>query len=78
MVAHPGTRVASAIWDVVTWLHRVGFHEQKLDDITNRTRLVANPQFTGADGGRDLHYRTLHELGVTLLGRLERIDGNQA
>ena len=64
--------------DVVTWLHRVGFHEQKLDDITNRTRLVANPQFTGADGGRDLHYRTLHELGVTLLGRLERIDGNQA
>jgi putative flavoprotein involved in K+ transport len=64
--------------DVVTWLDRVGFYEQKLDDISSGTRLVANPQFTGADGGRDLHYRTLHDLGVTLLGRLERIDGNRA
>ena len=64
--------------DIVTWLHRVGFYEQRLDEITDDIRLVANPQFTGADGGRDLHCRTLQELGVRLLGRVDHVDGETA
>jgi putative flavoprotein involved in K+ transport len=41
-------------------------------------RLAGNLQATGRDGGRDLHYRTLHELGVTLLGHFASGDGRRA
>ncbi|MDQ4213687.1 NAD(P)-binding domain-containing protein [Microbacterium sp. ASV81] len=64
--------------DIVTWINRVGFYEQRLTDITAAIRLIANPQFTGADGGRDLNYRTLHASGVILLGHLDRTDGTTA
>ena len=32
-------------------------------------RLLSNPLATGHGGGHDLHYRTLHQLGVELVGR---------
>jgi putative flavoprotein involved in K+ transport len=34
-------------------------------------------QATGARGGHDLHYRVLHDLGVTLAGRVERVEGSR-
>lgn len=64
--------------DTVTWLHRAGFYEAPVTDLPPEARLMANPQVTGADGGRDLNYRTLQKQGVLLLGRLERIDGRTA
>ncbi|MDL9978474.1 NAD(P)-binding domain-containing protein [Microbacterium sp. ASV49] len=64
--------------DIVTWLYRAGFYEQRLADITPAIRLLANPQFTGAAGGHDLHYRTMLALGVTLLGRFAGMDGTRA
>lgn len=61
--------------DSITWLHRAQFFEQRLVDITNDIRMIATPQYTGADGGRDLNFRTLQAIGVTQIGRLERADG---
>ena len=41
-------------------------------------RLTANVQASGQHGGRDLHYRTLQRLGVTLLGHFLGADGRRA
>ena len=43
-----------------------------------RARLAANILATGHGGGHDLHLRTLHALGVHLLGHLEGCDGRHA
>jgi putative flavoprotein involved in K+ transport len=65
--------------DVVTWLARVGFFDQRLEELpAPAARLLANPQATGAGGGHDLHYRTLQQLGVELLGRMTGVDGHRA
>jgi putative flavoprotein involved in K+ transport len=65
--------------DIVTWLVRAGFYDQPASTLTDPlARFVANVQTTGARGGHDLHYRVLRELGVTLAGRLERVDGHVA
>ena len=65
--------------DLVTWIARAGFYEGTLASLPSPlARLVANVQATGARGGHDLHYRVLQGLGVTLAGRLDRIDGHTA
>jgi putative flavoprotein involved in K+ transport len=65
--------------DIVTWLTRVDYFDQPLHDLTSPAgRLVANPQATGEGGGHDLHYRTLQQLGVVLLGRIAGVDGHRA
>ena len=40
-------------------------------------RLLGNPQTTGHGGGHDLNYRTLHAMGVELLGRYIGSDGSK-
>jgi len=65
--------------DLVTWITRAGFYEGTLASLPSPlARLVANVQATGARGGHDLHYRVLQQLGVTLAGRLDRVDGHTA
>lgn len=65
--------------DIVTWLTRVGYFDLPLGDLPSPAgRLVANPQATGEGGGHDLHYRTLQQLGVVLLGRIAGVDGHRA
>lgn len=65
--------------DIVTWLARTDFHDQTLDSLPSpAARLGANFQATGAGGGHDLHFRTLQEIGVPLLGRLSGVDGTRA
>ena len=65
--------------DTVTWINRTGFYEQSVESLPGpQVRFVANVQATGARGGHDLHYRVLQDLGVTLAGRLERVDGHTA
>lgn len=65
--------------DTVTWLSRVDFYDDRLADLPSPSgRLLANPQATGAAGGHDLHYRTLRQLGVVLLGRLTGVAGHRA
>jgi putative flavoprotein involved in K+ transport len=61
--------------DLVWWLIETGFADRTLADLPSpAARLFGNPQASGHGGGHDLHYRTLHELGVELVGRFEGAD----
>lgn len=65
--------------DVYWWLDDSGFMEMTPDDLSDpRERLGANPQLTGRGGGHDLHYRTLFDVGVTLLGHFAGSDAATA
>jgi putative flavoprotein involved in K+ transport len=79
---HAGRKVVLAcghcIWaprrfgghDLVWWLLETGFAHRSMADLPSpKARLLGNPQATGRDGGHDLHYRTLHEMGVELVDR---------
>src|SRR5260370_10367905 len=63
--------------DFVWWLVESGFTERTPDQLPSpAARLVGNPQASGHGGGPDLNYRTLHEMGVELLGRFLRAEGS--
>lgn len=56
--------------DLVWWIIESGFWDRTPAQLPSpAARLLGNPQATGHDGGRDLHYRTLHASGVELVGR---------
>ena len=55
--------------DVFEWLLDTPFFEQTAALLpTPAARLGANPQASGVGGGHDVHFRTLHALGVRLGG----------
>ena len=63
--------------DLVWWMIESGFVDRTPDKLPSpAARLVGNPQATGHGGGHDLHFRTLHEMGVELLGRFMGADGS--
>jgi putative flavoprotein involved in K+ transport len=65
--------------DIFWWINESGFMETPLSALSDpRERLGANPQLTGRDGGHDLHFRTLHDMGVTLLGHFHGSDDQTA
>jgi putative flavoprotein involved in K+ transport len=65
--------------DAVWWAVETGFFDASLSSLPNAgARLVSNVLVTGAGGGRDLHYRTLRRMGVTLLGRFVGAEGRRA
>jgi putative flavoprotein involved in K+ transport len=56
--------------DVFWWANETGFLEQPVEALPDPgERLVANLQNSGARGGHSVNYRTLREMGVTLVGR---------
>jgi putative flavoprotein involved in K+ transport len=56
--------------DLVWWILESGFWRRTLADLPSpAARLLGNPQATGHGGGHDLHYRTLHVMGVELVDR---------
>jgi putative flavoprotein involved in K+ transport len=60
------------------WAVETGFLDRTPDKLPSpAARLLGNWQSTGHRGGRDLHYRTLHDLGVELLGRFVGTDGER-
>lgn len=65
--------------DIFWWAEESGFMDVPLTALTDLDeRLAANPQLSGRDGGHDLHFRVLNEMGVTLLGRFRGIDDGSA
>ena len=63
--------------DAVWWMAESGYLDRTPDLLPSpAARLLGNPQATGHDGGRDLNYRVLHDLGVELLGRYAGADGS--
>jgi putative flavoprotein involved in K+ transport len=64
--------------DAISWILDTDFYDARLADLPSPSaRLLANPQFTGHGGGRDLNYRTLQALGVELVGRLAGVEGGR-
>src|SRR5881628_3707886 len=56
--------------DLVWWIVESGFWNRIPAQLPSpAARLLSNPLTTGHDGGHDLHFRTLHEMGVELFGR---------
>jgi putative flavoprotein involved in K+ transport len=65
--------------DVFWWLHEAGDLDDRVERLPEPgARLWANVQASGRDGGHDLHFRTLHAMGVTLLGHFMGADGGDA
>ena len=63
--------------DLVWWMIESGFVDRTPDKLPSpAARLIGNPQATGHGGGHDLHFRTLHAMGVELLGRFMGADGS--
>jgi putative flavoprotein involved in K+ transport len=57
--------------DAFWWMLETGFLDTPLSALPSpAARLEGNRQATGRGGGHDLHLRTLHRSGVTLLGHL--------
>ena len=56
--------------DIVWWMIESGFMDRTPDKLPSPfARLLGNPQATGHDGGRNLNFRVLYDMGVELLGR---------
>lgn len=65
--------------DMFWWLNESGFMDTPVTALSDpRERLGANPQLSGRDGGHDLNLRTLHEIGVTLLGHFKGANEHSA
>jgi len=62
--------------DTVLWMNESGFVDRTPEVLSSpAARLVGNPQASGHGGGHDLHFRTLHAMGVELLGRYAGAEG---
>jgi putative flavoprotein involved in K+ transport len=65
--------------DLIWWAVESGFYDAPVSSLPHPAlRLAANVQATGTGGGHDLHYRTLQQMGVTLLGHFVGAAGRQA
>ena len=65
--------------DLVWWIVESRFWQRTLSDLpTPAARLFSNPLATGHGGGHDLHLRTLHAMGVELVGRYLGVDDGKA
>ena len=65
--------------DLTWWGIETGFVEQRVQDLPDPSaRLTANILATGRGGGHDLHLRTLHAIGVNLLGHFLGADDGRA
>jgi cation diffusion facilitator CzcD-associated flavoprotein CzcO len=64
--------------DIFWWMVESGFLDRGFDKLPSPVaRLLGNPQTTGHDGGKDLNFRVLHEMGVELLGRYVIAQGSK-
>jgi putative flavoprotein involved in K+ transport len=64
--------------DLAWWLQAAGDLDDPVDELPDQAaRLGANLQASGHGGGHDLHYRTLQQMGVTLLGHFLGAEGQQ-
>jgi putative flavoprotein involved in K+ transport len=63
----------------VWWLKESGFLDATVDSLPEpRARLWANIVASGRHGGHELHLRTLHAMGVVLLGHFAGVEGSRA
>lgn len=62
--------------DILYWWRDMGFWDVRLEDLEDPAmRYAALPQVSGVAGGRTVSFQSLARDGVTLLGRLQKING---
>lgn len=66
--------------DIFWWFENIGTFDVTVDDIADpaATSRAPSVQLVGGEPPRQLDLATLHELGVTVVGRLEAADGTTA
>src|SRR5712692_10062202 len=65
--------------EIVEWLVDAGFFDKGMETLPGpRSRLNANIQLSGRDGGHDLNFRTLQSMGVKLVGHFLGVHDGQA
>jgi putative flavoprotein involved in K+ transport len=65
--------------DLVWWFQETGYLDDPVSSLPSpEARLLGNVQASGHRGGHDLHYRTMREMGITLLGRITGVEGHHA
>ena len=65
--------------EVIEWLVDAGFFDKGLETLPGpKSRLNANIQLSGRDGGHDLNFRTLQLMGVKLLGHFLGVHDGRA
>jgi len=66
--------------DIFHWLRELGDLDRTIDEVPDPAASKRTPSLplSGANGGEQLDLAVLHELGVTIAGRLERFDGSRA
>ncbi len=63
--------------DVMWWVNQMGGYDRTLDQLPSPTaRFTCHPDLSGKDGGHEINLRQLAREGVTLLGRLQEVQGN--
>jgi putative flavoprotein involved in K+ transport len=60
--------------DMAWWMTQAGQYDRKIQDYPE-ARFAPRPALTGANGGHDLSVRALARDGVTLLGRIQSVEG---
>jgi putative flavoprotein involved in K+ transport len=64
--------------DCVWWMEKSGWFDRPVDALSSpAARLLSNPALTGHDGGHDLNLRSLHGIGVELVGRFIGADSHR-
>ena len=62
--------------DANWWFARMGHYDRKVGDLPSpRAKFASKPHISGTKGGHTLNLHQFGRDGVTLLGRLERIEG---
>lgn len=64
--------------DLMWWLIESGFLDVDATTLPQEARLFANVLASGHGGGHDLHYRTLADQGITLVGRFLGAENGSA
>ena len=65
--------------DVAEWMQRIGYWSETAEDLRDSGhRLESQPLVSGNNGGHTLSLQSLWRDGVTLLGRIESIQGSKA
>jgi putative flavoprotein involved in K+ transport len=63
--------------EVLVWWREMGIMDVRVDELENpAVQFAAQPQISGADGGRTLSLQLLAQDGATLLGRALDVDGH--
>jgi putative flavoprotein involved in K+ transport len=64
--------------DGMTWMRELGLLDKTVDSWPDKTPPPnANPHITGKEGGRTIYLRELATRGITLVGRLQGIEGGK-